>query len=115
MFVLSNVFDVEEHGICDLHQPFKLRKPRALACKRLCRCVKTSVDAACMGFLEEFYEKVYLQQSFTSTDRDSTFLTPIGAVFLGLIKQFIGRHRPCLVLLPSVGIVAKQASHGAAL
>ncbi len=115
VLIVVYVLDVEQDSVGVLHQLFKLGKPRPLPCERLRRGVKTRVDAPLVSLAEEFREEVYLHQCLAAAHGDAALPAPIGAVVLGPVEQFVGRHLFPHARLPRVGVVAELAAHGATL
>ena len=80
MFLIINMLDIQQYSVGKLHQAFKLTKKWFRACKRLSRCVKTSIDVTTFGFLKKFKEKVYVQQCLTTTYSNAAILAPVTTI-----------------------------------
>ena len=116
MRLAVDMLQVQQHGVCALHQPQELAVERFAARKRLGCRVETRVDATPVRLLEERDKPVDLQQRLTAADRDATLVAPIGTIAFSLVEQL--RHRGSFLLCsghaPRVGIVAIAAAHVAA-
>ena len=90
MLFIIDMLDIKKNGIGNGHQTLEFLKHLPFFPKGLSRGIKTGVDAALMGFLEKFDEKVYLHQGFSTTYSNTALVTPITLESLCLIQQVIG-------------------------
>ena len=89
MLFVIDMLDIKKNGIGNGHQTLEFLKHLPFFPKGLSRGIKTGVDAALMGFLEKFDEKVYLHQGFSATHGDAALVSPITLESLCLIQQVI--------------------------
>ena len=115
MLFIIDMLDIKKNGIGNGHQTLEFLKHFPFFPKGLSRGIKTGVDAALMGFLEKFDEKVYLHQGFSTTYGDATLISPITLESLCLIQQVIGTPLLSHSRLPGIRVVAKLAAHGTTL
>ena len=115
MLFIIDMLDIKKNGIGNGHQTLEFLKHLPFFPKGLSRGIKTGVDAALMGFLEKFDEKVYLHQGFSAAHGDAALVSPITFESLCLIQQVIGTPFLTYSRLPGIRVVAELAAHGTTL
>ena len=115
MLFIIDMLDIKKNGIGNGHQTLEFLKHLPFFPKGLSRGIKTGVDAALMGFLEKFDEKVYLHQGFSATHGDATLVSPIALESLCLIQKVISCPFLSYPRLPGIRVVAELAAHGTTL
>ena len=73
--------------------------------------IETGIDASLMGFLEEFDEKVYLHQSFSTAHGNTALISPITFESLCLVQKVIGCPFFSHSRLPRIRVMAELAAH----
>ena len=116
MLLTVNVLDVEQYQVGALHQSLEFQEERLFTGKGLCSSVQTSVDASAVRLLKQVNQKVNLQQCLASANGDAAFRSPVAAISLCLVEEFIdGGGFSGIATFPGIRVVAVSAAHVAAL
>ena len=105
MFLVVDVFDINQHQICNFKQFIKLGKEGFLSGKGLKRRVDTGVDPALLGLCEKLYQEIDLKKRFSSAYGNTAFFAPIASISLSEIKDLIGRSHVFRIGIPGVCVV----------
>ena len=111
MLFIVDMLDIQKNCISNSHQTLEFLEDFSLSSERLGRCIETGIDTSLMGFLEEFDEKVYLHQGFSTTHGNTSLISPITLESLCLVQKVIGCPLFSYPRLPGIRVVAELAAH----
>ena len=115
MLFIIDMLDIQKNRICNGHQTLEFLKEFSFFLKWLRRGIKTGIDATLMRFLEQFDEKVYLHQGFSTAHGNTALVSPITFESLCLVQKVISCPFLSYSRLPGIRVVAELAAHGTPL
>lgn len=111
MLFIIDMLDIQKNRISNSHQTLEFLKEFSFFLKWLRRGIKTGIEATLMRFLEQFDEKVYLHQGFSTAHGNTALVSPITLESLCLIQKVISCPFLSYPRLPRIRVVAELAAH----
>ena len=111
MLFIIDMLDIQKNRISNSHQTLEFLKEFSFFLKWLRRGIKTGIEATLMRFLEQFDEKVYLHQGFSTAHGNTALVSPITFESLCLVQKVISSPFLSHSRLPRIRVVAELTAH----